>query len=262
MLNEENEVEKILENLGLEPNYRAVILELSAYVTPILSFIPRSIPKYTDHGVRHSNNILNLLDKFRGNLSTIFPSFSFSKEELFLLAISAYLHDIGCIVQRRNHNRESARLLTEDASFSHLQDKLGADLLKCLKLISLSHSSNFDLCGISKEKLHQKVRLRLICAIFRLLDACEISATRTSKTLFDILTRNNKISKGESKYWEGHLSIIGLFFENNEIILDCEDKEKPASIIKHLQKDLNDINKVFAEEKFPTFTIKVVQMGF
>ena len=66
----------------------------------------------------------------------------------------------------------------------------------------------------------------------------------------------------ESKYWEGHLSIIELFFDNQWIILDCGDLSKVDETVKHLQKDLAVINKVFTEEGFPNFAIKIVDIGF
>ncbi len=262
MLNNDGGIEKYLENLGLEPKYRVVILELSTYVTPILNFIPQTIPNYTDHGTRHSLNILANILKFKKNLTQVFPSFSFSQEELFLLALSAYVHDIGCIVGRKEHNKHSARLLTEDSCFSFLHDKIGADLLGCLKLTVLAHSSDFNLNKLSKERSIENVRLRLICAIFRLMDACEVSAARISKTLYDILVRNGKLKHPNTEFWEGHLSIIDLFFEKQNIVIACDDASKPIETIKHLEEDLVAINKVFEGEKFPLFKLKVINLGY
>jgi hypothetical protein len=263
ILDDELELEPVLKALGLdEQQYAIPIHQLRAYVKPLLDFLPRSMPKFTDHGTRHSNNILKLLVQFHENLTKTLPSFSFSKEELFLLALSAYLHDIGCIIGRKNHNKHSARLLTKDPSFSDLPDKLGLDIVKCLELIAKSHSSNFNLNGISKECLHENVRLRLICAIFRLMDACEISAKRISRLLFDILTRNNKIGVAESEYWEAHLNIINLYFKDEHIFVAIDDPHKSKSAIEHLEEDLTEINKVFTEEKFITFSIKIVKANF
>jgi hypothetical protein len=262
MLNDDLDIGNSLKEINLQEKYRAIVLELSAYVNPILSFIPRSMPSYTDHGLRHSNNILKLLAKFQANLSKVSPPFSFSQEELLLLTLSAYLHDIGCIIKRERHNEHSAKLLMEDPVFANLQDKLGAEMLRCLKFIVLSHSSNYDLSKVATLKISPNVRIGLICAVFRLLDACEISAVRTSKILFDILNRNAKMGDDEKKYWESHLNIINIFFENNEIIIDCEDIEKTKISLNHLREDLEKINEVLRQYNLVTFTIKIVNIGF
>jgi hypothetical protein len=231
-------------------------------VTPILSFLPREMPEYTDHGLRHSNNILAYLDKFRTNLGVLFPTFSFTEEELFLLSLATYLHDIGCIVNRKKHSYESGKLLTDHPTFCFLNDWIGADLLPCLNLIVRAHSSKFDLSTISREPLHEHVRLRLMCAIFRLLDGCEISAARVSKTLYEILKTKKKIKKKNLKFWDAHLSIYELHFKGNEIILECQDLAKSKILTDHLIEDLVHINKVFSEENFPTFSAKIVPLDF
>jgi hypothetical protein len=247
-----------LEVLGLDERRIAAVLELKAYVTPILNFIPRSIPQFTDHGVLHSNNLLRLLVRFRKSMSTTLPTFSFQSDEIFLLSLAAYLHDIGCIIERPNHNIRSAELIGTHKSFSYLCDKLGKDMFNCLSLIIKAHSSNFELWKISKEPLHRTVRLRLMCAVFRLLDACEISAARISKVLYDILTSSGKMLPKEAKYWEAHYSICDLFFKDKEIVIDCDDLAKAGLVIDHLKLDLNEINRVFSEENFPVFSLRVV----
>jgi hypothetical protein len=231
-------------------------------VTPILNFIPRSIPQFTDHGILHSNNILRLLAKFQENQTKTLTSFSFTKDELFLLSLATYLHDIGCIIDRTDHNRKSGKLLLEHPAFFFLNDKIGKDLLKCLNLIIIAHSSNFELEAISTEPLHATVRVRLMAAIFRLLDACEISAARVSKVLYDILTTNGQMKPEEIKYWEAHFSICDLFFKGNDIVLDCDDLAKAGLIIDHLRKDLFPINRVFSQENFLTFNLRVVSMQY
>jgi hypothetical protein len=264
MQDDELTTEQILEKLGLDDKEIAIIRDLKWYVTPILNFIPRTIPEYTDHGVRHSENILQLLVEFKQNLANTLPSFSFSKQELFLLALSACVHDIGCIIERPKHNLESARLLTKDPSFSNLPDKLGGDLLKCLELIVMAHSSNFtDLAAIRKGKINNKVNVRLMCAIFRLLDGCEISSARISSCLYAILIKNGLMKEEEeAKFWESHLNIIGLYFEGNRIVIDCEDTSKADLIISHLKDDLEKINEVFTDEGFPAFTVEVRDVGY
>jgi hypothetical protein len=248
--------------LGVAEKHHAVIQQLKGYVTPILSFIPREMPDYTDHGLRHSNNILAHLSRFRTNLGVLFPTFSFTEEELFLLCLATYLHDIGCIVDRKGHNNESGKLLTDHPTFCFLSDWIGADLLPCLNLIVRAHSSSFDLSKISREPLHEKVRLRLMCAIFRLLDGCEISAARVSKTLYEILTSKKKIKKKGRKFWDAHLSIYDLYFKGNDIIVECQDLAKAKFLTDHLVEDLVQINKVFSEENFPSFSVKIVTLNF
>lgn len=227
------------------------MLKVKALVRPILNSLPRAIPDYTDHGTIHSDNLMNLLCNFLGN----FDTFPFSQEEKLLLCLCVHLHDIGCILGRADHNKKSVKLL-KHRRFSFLEDMVGDDLLACLKYMVLSHSSDYDLESIPREPIHANVRHRLICAVFRLLDGCELSSARTKRVLYEILKTYKKIKPEDAKYWEAHLSTLSVVFNGNTIFVMSKNLRKTRTLIKHLRKDLKEINRVFEEEGFPQLNIE------
>lgn len=251
-------MKKSLAELGLKEEYQSIVLMTRAYVEHILNFLPISIHDFTDHGMLHSNNLLKLFGKFAKNIR----GFSFSQEEKLLICLAIYVHDVGCIIGRPEHNMKSAKLIMKHSSFSYLQSQIGSDLLNCLKCVILSHSSIYDLQKIQKEPIHDEVNLRVICAVFRLLDGCEISSARVSKPLYDILISYNKIRSDRRKYWDAHRSIIGIVFRDKRIIIDSENLGKTRLVSNHLKRDLQEINKIFKEEKLPQLTVELIKQGF
>lgn len=184
--------------------------------------------------------------------------FSFSQEEKLLLCLAIHLHDVGCLLGRTNHNKKSVKLM-EHKRFSFLEDMIGDDLLTCLKYMVISHSSDYDLESIPREPAHARVRLRLLCAIFRLLDGCELSSARTKRVLYEILKTYSRIKPEANKYWEAHLSISSVVFSDNMIFVDSKNLRKTRRLTKHLKRDLKIINKVFREENFPELTVQIIK---
>jgi exopolyphosphatase/pppGpp-phosphohydrolase len=194
-----------------------------------------------------------LLINFRDNFAN---HFSLSQEEKLLLCLAIYLHDIGCILGREKHSEKSSKLLRRK-EFTFLSGIIGDDMLKCLEYIILYHSSDYDLTCIPREPLHYRVRLRLLCAIFRLLDGCELTSARTKRVLYEILKTYKKIKPKAKKFWEAHLSIVSLVFKGNDIVVDCKNIVKARVLIKHFQEELDKVNKIFKEEGFPQLNLRV-----
>ena len=247
-----------LDELRLKEEYQSIILYTRGYVEHILNFLPISIHDFTDHGMLHSNNLLKLFVRFARNIR----GFSFSQEEKLLICLAIYVHDVGCIIGRSEHNKKSAKLIMKHSSISNLQSQIGSDLLNCLKCVTLSHSGTYDLQKIQKEPIHDEVNLRVICAVFRLLDECEISSARVSKPLYDILTSYSKIKSEHRKYWDAHISIISLVFRGKKIIIDSDNLGKTRLLSNHLKKNLQQINRIFQEEHLPQLTVELVRQKF
>ena len=70
------------------------------------------------------------------------------------------------------------------------------------------------------------------------------------------------MSEEESEFWEAHLNIFSLFFDGNEIIIDCDKLPVTRALLEHLEADLAIINRVFTDEKFTTFKTNIVNLGF
>lgn len=231
------------------------VLEVRKVVEPILSFLPRSIPHFTDHGIRHSNNLLRLLIRYINN----FTSIELREEEKFLLALAIHIHDVGCIIGRSKHGKKSKKLIQEHPSFCLLKEIVEPDLLNCLALIISAHTNDFDLQKIKAAPFNVNVRHKFVCTLFRLLDACEITSARISPTLYSILRSYNKIKLSSIKHWESSLSIGSLVFSGNDIVIRYSNRRKASLQTKHLKEDLKKINLSFKTDNFPELNITLVK---
>lgn len=186
-----------------------------------------------------------------------------SEEERWLICLSIWLHDIGVLItsqeEKEKHNENSVRLLRRP-EFSMIRSMLGDNIVKCLKYIVKYHSSNFKLDSIPNEVICPNVRLRLVCAIFRLLDGCDITSARTSPILYNLLKGYKLIDENNMKYWDAHLSISSAVFQGKKIVIDCKKSERHKLLTEHLKSDLKEINKILEEEDFPQFEVRIVHL--
>jgi len=171
-------------------------------------------PFFVDHGWRHVENVLSILD------ALLLPKFIedpnyLSSNELFYLLCAALLHDIGlgyrgelsredeeltrdildeCLKIRKIHGRLSARMIEEMREFKPF---LGDDAFIVAKIVQY-HQSKSPLTRGHMEKLGEKslertwierevkdssgetVRVRLLAAYLRLADAIDINQKRVS----------------------------------------------------------------------------------
>jgi len=247
------EIEDWLNKLDLPSGYKSGVQHTILMMRPLLHYMPRGIPEYTDHGVLHSQNLMTLLCGFVQN----WAGEPFTNEERYLLSLAVWLHDVGCLLGRERHNEKSVNLLRHPR-FSYIDSLLSGDLQSCLKYIIISHVTDYDLKEVPKKPIHEKVRLRLVCATFRLVDGCDITDARTKPVLYDILKTYSLLEEGSIKYWESHLSTIGTVFQGNAIYVTYRKGKRKESemLVSHLKKDLRRLNRVF-EKYGMSFRIKL-----
>ncbi|MBI2938084.1 MAG: hypothetical protein HYY22_07760 [Thaumarchaeota archaeon] len=248
-------IENNLRIVGLDPPSEISLRQVMALVEPLLAYLPRGIPGYTDHGVIHSRNLLNLLVRFIENFGTS----AVSSDEKFVLCLAIWLHDIGCLIDRKDHAQSSVKLL-EHPRFNFLESMIGKDKLHCLKYVIKSHSSHYDLEELPNEQICNNVNLRKVCVIFRLLDECDISYARANPVLFEILRDNGLLSESNLPHWEAHRSVIDVAFVGTDIILACEKKSLAKVLIKHFEKEVHKLDKILSHEGFGHLEVKIVEL--
>jgi len=136
-----------------------------------------------DHGERHILNIMDLLTKFLASQPRLFEDLN--DMEKFCLIFSILLHDIGGEdLPERNKiflyfkyaldehpwvGEEIFRKIAPSLGFSKEEIEIIAELIP-------EHSSKVDIDGLpeTREIKGQKVRMRLLAAILRFVDACDI----------------------------------------------------------------------------------------
>jgi len=217
---------------------------VECYSEQFLTFIHRNIRDFSSHGTDHTLHIIS-------NLNDFIPSWgiTLTQDEALLLYMSAWVHDIGCINDREHHHEVSASLLLGKMS---LVETLTDRYTTCMKYIILSHRARYPINSVPEE--HEGVRLRMICAIFRLMDACEICYMKCPKDVFEVI---KKSLRGESrKIWIGHMNILSIKFRNPEIIVSVNELEKCNFIIDGLRTEIDSIAETFRENELPVPVVR------
>lgn len=236
---------------------RTALISIETYAEGFLRFVPREIRNFPSHGIDHSFQIIHLINefKFKWNLNL-------TKNEQFILYLAAWLHDIGRI--RNNdgpHSEKSVEILLKSEILCNLLNNIHEDILICLCHVIKSHSSAYK---ISKVPEYQgNIRVRLISAIFRLLDACEVTNLKCPQWVFEeikdtFVDENGNVDVVAIQFWESHMNIKGLSFERPliTIVINKENREKTQKVIGRLKKEIRSIHKVFSDNKIEVPKVK------
>jgi hypothetical protein len=195
-----------------------------------LRYLPREIPEFPSHGPDHSINIIDMIMDFVNKWDA-----NLSEEEIFLLYVSAWVHDMGCLICRNDHQKHSVTMLDRTAI---VREILGEELYTCLKYIVKYHSSDEDLKEVPKK--WGRIELQKVCAIFRLLDACDITEIKCPKGVYEIIKISTPpLSKTADEYWNAHMSIESLTFECPKIKIFVNNYEKCKFLIEKLEREIS-----------------------
>lgn len=184
-------------------------------------------PWYTDHGINHSNAILNTLCNMIAPQNTSIdvrneslrkgdiPS-SLSDEDIFVLLCASLWHDVGMLISREDHARQLIKYVTEIQRF--VDDKNAAQTIYD---VACAHSSDkkFDECvNFLPLKFGNKdvnVSKKTLAALLRIADEISEDERRITKTeeVFRKIPKENRI------FWEHSASIAYSEYRNNKIII-------------------------------------------
>lgn len=234
--------------MSIPDEFKANVITIANFITPLLHWIPRGIPEFTDHGVLHSTNVL----RYVRDLVTEYEV-KFHDEEKYLLALSALLHDIGCIAGREEHNLRTIEILTMP-QFEFFRILIGPMFCRALEQIIISHSIEYDLNQIPADP-SPEIRLKLISAIFRLADACDVSALRVKQLVFDVLNKEGKLEEKSIDIWRAHLEIENILIKGNKLIPNVYDLELAEYCLDDLKEEIDSVNPILTEMGLPAFEL-------
>lgn len=214
----------------------------------VLGFSQIHIPYFTAHGVQHADGVIE-------QLSNMIPN-EVLKEmddiEVFILLCSAWLHDIGLLV---NVDKNGKRLSNEEVRDRH--HELSRDLImKKHNQLGLVDSRAAEIvaevCYCHRRRVNldtyfpseeitfdgSKVRVQFLSALLRLADAMDTGSKRAPRVLMgDIL----ELPENEKRHWRACQLISGIDYaaERLSIIIDSRykgDEERKLALWKF--KDL------------------------
>lgn len=211
-------VQEALQELGVPGQKEGRVQDARQYLTELATPGPSSLPDYTLHSGSHSDNVIFRLVELKATFG-----FSLGEYEAYLLAVSAYLHDLGMFfAEKELPNLEELRYCPDDKcdpiskydvrkemeaseQIRRLHHLLGVymlehdsrakevieeDIRPYLFVICRGHRGA-DLksvsCGCYTTKMFhgEKIRLGFLAALLRLADALDFDQERESQSVFE-----------------------------------------------------------------------------
>lgn len=246
-----------LEYYGITEEHRNALIYIETYGESFLQFLPRELKNFPSHGIIHTLLIINSINNFLKNWEI-----RLNGDEIFLLYVAAWLHDIGCISSRTDHGEKSFEILIKDEILCNVLNLINEDVIFNLEQVIKSHPSTYSITTVLKT--NGTIRLQLICAIFRLIDACEITNIKCPKAVFEEIKDDLKLPNGSPddeaiKFWEAHMNIKNLTFQKPIIVIfiNRANKQKTENVIERLKREIESIRSIFEENKIEVPIIKI-----
>lgn len=207
------------------------------------------------HDAVHSMNIVEFINQFVKK----WPN-DLTEDEIFLLYLSAWLHDTGMIVERKYHHVYSRNIIKETNTLHRIFKN--RKIVLCLQSLALSHSSSFKEID-SIPDIRWGVRLRLICALFRIFDSMDMEEkSRCPKEVYRIIqSSDNPIMKDSIPFWRGHLGIRQVGFQYPNIIVTVESREESAIITNHFKDEIQSVSGILEDGGVTVPTVEIEIFG-
>lgn len=235
----------------LDPIRQDSINQIGFVSEKYLRYLPREIPHFPSHGSDHSINIIEIIDSFIDNWDA-----KLTDDEIYLLYLSAWTHDIGCLKNRKDHQQHSVAILN---NISLINELLGDELYTCLKTIVKYHSSKEHIEEVPKE--WGRVKLQKICAIFRILDACDITEKKCPKGVYDIIMKGEyPLDKEANNFWQAHMNIQSLQFERPKIKIFLQNLEICELVVNRLIREIETVKTVLTTNNVTCPNVEIITL--
>jgi len=171
--------------------YPLLIAEKSA--RRILPYSLVNNGNFTLHDAKHSERVIENVNKIIDILNTELSERNrLSEQEVLLLYISAWYHDIGMVVLPRSKEINDNNYRHGDASCAIIRRKRKEFSLKTVQTEAIctiirSHNHGFEEVPEKIRISGKIVRLKKLCAVLSLADVCDICHERASTIVQGIL---------------------------------------------------------------------------
>ena len=210
---------------------------------------------FTNHGVSHSSSVENYVEQIIKICDLC--GIELNDAEKAILRCACWLHDIGRIREQNglNHALESVNVIRILCDKGHLN--LGAIKDEIEYVVSAHSSKGLPLANVEMERpisgANYNVRLKLLCALFKIADECDIDRLRAPKSVYDVL--EDLMPESSRFHWVRTWNVIRvvLSYEERKIIIHIVEGSHEEDILESLTKTLKDerIKQVLVQYKFP-----------
>jgi len=231
-----------------------VLIQVEIFSRVLLRFSQRGGTDMTSHDAIHSMNIIEFIDQFVEK----WPN-DLTEDEIFLLYLSAWLHDTGMIVGRENHHIYSRYNIRQTNNLHRIIQN--RKIIICLQSLALSHSSSSDISSIPE--IRWGIRLRMICALFRIFDSMDMEEkSRCPKEVYRIIQNSdNPLRKDLNPFWRGHLGIRQVGFQYPNIIITVENIEESAICTDHFKDEILSVSGILEDSGVTVPTVEIEIFG-
>jgi hypothetical protein len=225
------------------PDLLARLKTAEQYANRLLPFIPRGLPVYQSHGINHSLALIrNINQIFRSPVLQVHP------QEIFLLYLAAWFHDLGylhplSIHNRRTHPVISVEMIRKDTIIRGL---VRDEEMPILESIIRYHESHTDLMMI--QETMPSLRTPLLAALFRIVDAVDIGTDRCPPEVYSLI--EDGLDEHSQKHWQAHQNIQECVIVYPVIRIQVHDPEDQiflTRIIPHLENDCQSTGVIFEQ---------------
>lgn len=218
----------------------------------MLTYTVSKFPYYTPHNFSHSQNVEEILnwlvpDEIKPKMNDY---------EIFLLLISAWLHDWGMVASKEEDAEEVRKLhhIRTEVNFEHFHDRINLSLpeARIAGRICRGHrdddlfDSRYDDQFLGSNIM---IRVRFLTALLRIADECDITANRTPEIIYYMI----KPQGASDEEFKKHLSISGIGKPSPYKLLISGVAKTPRGVQvidgvkKQIQKQLNSAKTILAK---------------
>lgn len=232
--------------------------------TNFLPFVARGIRNLVDHGIGHVEEVLSNIDAFAEAAAS--RGVRLSPSEIYLLRLTAWLHDLGHIIARKDHELISIRLVKSMKLYLALQD----EVIRLVNLLILLHRKKAPIAALLTRPpdylFQREIRLDLLVAPFRLADACDMGSRSTHAMVGEraplVVYRiiRNRLPRESRKHWRTHMAILGTSVDarSGHIVVHRADR-KPISLLAHeIEEEVAKVKPILNKYSLPFTEVDII----
>lgn len=237
----------------------AKLSELRTSAWPILEYSQRELKDHTTHGYKHSDEVEKLLTDIISRCNQHDARCNFRPVEEYILICTAWLHDMGNILGRNNHNQTTCDIIDQLAP-EHVWG-LDPDCIELVKWVCLAHPRSYRIDSVPLEVPFRgsEIKLRYLTAIFRIADAADMNSRRAPIGVYAII--KDSLSRRSDQIWRSHQAVRDVSFlpSGSSIIVTVTDRRRASRAVREFTSEYEEVRDVLEMRDFPYTEIRVIR---